>query len=267
LSEPEKPLLTVFLSYSQSDEREKDHLLSHLKVLQIGSSLIDVWSEDRIGVGLDWEDEIRLALDQAQIVILLVTANYLGTEFIIKDTIPTLLQRRREEGLVVFPVIARPSAWQKVDWLAQMSVRPRSHRPVWGQGGSHADEDLALIAEEIATIASRALPAVSSKKVERPPETPRQPTVSPAPFSTAKIRRLLTDAFDDPGLDAFCQDYFYVVYRNFSRGMQRTEKLNLLLDHCRRAPRGLESLLEALQEQFQGDETRLSAIADLLPNQ
>lgn len=38
---------------------------------------------------------------------------------------------------------------------------------------------------------------------------------------TAKIRRLLNQAFDDPGLDAFCQDYFYDVYNRFSRGMRK----------------------------------------------
>lgn len=141
----------VFVSYSQQDEAEKDQLLSHLGVLQ-HAGLIDVWNDERIAPGSDWQTEISRAIDQAQAAILLISANLLTTRFILADQIPDLLKRRQSEGLVVFPIIAKPCAWRKVPWLRRMSVRPRNGQPVWRAGGIHADEELAVMAEEVAAI-------------------------------------------------------------------------------------------------------------------
>jgi len=63
------------------------------------------------------------------------------------------------------------------------------------------------------------------------------------------LRRRLNQAFDDPGLDAFCLDHFPEVYDKFSRGMRRDEKINLLLDHCRRDPAHYRQLFALLEEQ------------------
>jgi hypothetical protein len=131
----------VFISYSHKDKEEKEKLLSHLGVLG-KADLIDLWSDDRIGAGADWEPEIREAMARAKVAILLVSANYLTSDFILGEEVPTLLKRRESEGLTVFPVIARACAWKRVKWLAKMNVRPKNGRPVWGDAGIHVDEDL-----------------------------------------------------------------------------------------------------------------------------
>ena len=64
---------------------------------------------------------------------------------------PQLLrQRRDQEGLDVFPLIAKPCAWQKVEWLARMNVRPTDNKAVWRDKGAYADEELAKFADEVA---------------------------------------------------------------------------------------------------------------------
>ncbi|MEW5956395.1 MAG: hypothetical protein AB1801_01630 [Chloroflexota bacterium] len=83
--------------------------------------------------------------------------------------------------------------------------------------------------------------------------------------NTAQIRRLLTTAFDDPGLDAFCQDYFPTVFDRFSRGMRKDEKINWLLDHCRRKPTGFAQLIQALRDKYQTDEAMLRELEPLCP--
>ena len=144
---------TVFVSYSHKDEKEKNALLAHLGVLG-STGLIDLWSDDRIGAGADWESEITQAITKAKVAILLISANFLTSKFILQKEVPELLKRRDKEGLTVFPVIAKACAWKTVDWLASMNVRPKNGNPVWGGGGSHIDEDLAVIAEEVADIIS-----------------------------------------------------------------------------------------------------------------
>lgn len=140
---------TVFISYSRRDEKEKDELLSHLGVLQ-RAGIIDVWNDDRIGAGSDWQTEINRAIDRAKVAILLISAAFLNSEKLERE-VSRLLQRRQGEGLVVFPIIAKECAWRKVEWLARI-VRPKDEKPVWREGGRYADEELARIAEEVAGI-------------------------------------------------------------------------------------------------------------------
>lgn len=65
------------------------------------------------------------------------------------------------------------------------------------------------------------------------------------PYSLEEIRQLLERIFDDAGLDAFCLDHFEEVYDRFARGLQKTEKLTMLLSYCR-APERYQTLLKAL---------------------
>jgi hypothetical protein len=142
---------TVFISYSRKDERQKDQLLSHLKVLK-QTGIIDLWSDDRIGAGAAWEEEINRAMAQASVAILLISANYLSSEFVLRKEVNKLLDRHQHEGLIIFPVIAKACAWKTIDWLARLQVVPRNGKPIWGSGSSRVDENLAQIAQDIAAI-------------------------------------------------------------------------------------------------------------------
>ena len=124
----------VFISYSHRDEAEKDKLLAHLGVLQ-GAGLIDLWRDDCISAGEEWYFQIKNAVIKAKIAVLLVTANFLNSEFVLKTELPELLNRRQNEGLVIFPVIARACAWRAVDWLQSMTVWPKNGVPGWSAGG------------------------------------------------------------------------------------------------------------------------------------
>ncbi|HEX5702652.1 MAG TPA: TIR domain-containing protein [Pyrinomonadaceae bacterium] len=162
----------VFISYSHADEKEKNALLLHLGVLR-GAGLIDLWSDDRISGGSDWQKEIEAAMAEAQVAIFLITANFLTSEFILNKEVPILLEYGARKGLVTFPVIARDCPWKRVDWLAKMNVRPKNGIPVWSDGGAHADEYLTAIAYEIADI-------VSARMQANPPDDHAK-TVSPVP--------------------------------------------------------------------------------------
>ena len=115
---------TVFISYSHKDEAWKDRLVTHLGVLQ-RQGLLDLWDDCRIDAGADWRQEIRRTMDRVHVAVLLISADFLTSEFILGEEVPRLLHRRDEEGLRVFPVIVQPCAWQRVEWLARMQARPR----------------------------------------------------------------------------------------------------------------------------------------------
>jgi hypothetical protein len=65
------------------------------------------------------------------------------------------------------------------------------------------------------------------------------------PVATATLRQML-QRLDDVELDALCLDHFPAVYDRFSRGLRRDEKINLLLNHCRRNPEDAARLTKLL---------------------
>ncbi len=147
---------TIFLSYSHKDETEKEELLTHLRVLE-SEGQIDLWVDDQIPGGGDWQNEIKQAINKAQIGILLVTANFLSSKFILNQEIPRLLELCKQKGLVVFPIIAKPCAWRKIEWLTRMNVRPKNGDAIWQQGRD-PNPALATVVEEIADIIRIPLP-------------------------------------------------------------------------------------------------------------
>ena len=102
-------LPTVFISYSHKDEDWKDRLVTHLGVLQ-REALLDLWDDRRIGAGEDWYLEIQNAMNAASVAVLMVSANFLTSNFILQEEVPRLLERRDGEGMRIFPVIIRPCA-------------------------------------------------------------------------------------------------------------------------------------------------------------
>jgi len=179
----------VFISYSHKDETEKEHLVSHLKVLE-SAGHIELWVDDRIAGGADWADEIKQAIARANVVILLISANFLTSDFILGQEVPAFLKRRKNQGMTVFPVIAKACPWSAVDWLARMNVRPKNGRPIWSGTAGQVDEDLAQIAQEVMQAARRgtAVPATTSPSVADNRDVP--PIVSDEPVSEQDMQHV-----------------------------------------------------------------------------
>jgi CheY-like chemotaxis protein len=191
------PQPLVFVSYSHKDEVEKERLRSHLGVV-LETDLTSLWSDDHLGAGVDWELEISRAIGQAKVAILLITADFLNSKFILQKEVKTLLERRETEGLHVFPVIAKACAWNRVEWLKKMNVRPRNGKPVWSDGGTHVEEDLASIAEEVSVIIEKEKNAPAPPPAQDASSSPKKtppPEGKPANKSES-LKVLLVD--DDP---------------------------------------------------------------------
>lgn len=103
---------TVFLSYSHSDSRWRDRLEVHLKPL-IRQGFIDLWDDRRIHAGEEWRQEIDIALHSAKVAILLISADFLASEFIVNNELPSLLAAERDRGLKILPLIVGPSRYRE----------------------------------------------------------------------------------------------------------------------------------------------------------
>jgi tetratricopeptide (TPR) repeat protein len=139
---------TVFISYSHKDEVWKDRILGQFGVLE-SEGLLSTWDDRRITGGDEWFEEIRAALGKAQSAILLISPDFLRSQFILNDELPRLLDRKAREGLLVVPVVVRPCPWKEVEWLNRLQLRPKEGRPLSGMTKHRREVELAALASEI----------------------------------------------------------------------------------------------------------------------
>src|SRR5215510_10841457 len=152
----------VFISYSHVDEKRwKNRLQKHLKVLEKHGSL-SFWEDRQIAAGQEWHTEIKAALDSADAAILLISPDFLGSNFILNEEIPAILQRRMNDGMQVFPLIVRSCTWQKVTWLKPLQARPTDGKPLARFKGDDVDRILAELVSEIEALLNPPQPKPSS---------------------------------------------------------------------------------------------------------
>ena len=98
---------SIFVSYAHADTKWLNELTPQLHGLKLHAK-IDVYDDRRLLGGDDWDAEVKAALDRADIVLLLVTANFIGSEYIHRVELPKALGRRKADGAIVVPVLLNP---------------------------------------------------------------------------------------------------------------------------------------------------------------
>ncbi|WP_210489351.1 toll/interleukin-1 receptor domain-containing protein [Rufibacter aurantiacus] len=143
----------IFISYSRKDLEWKERLENILRPLtRIDNRNFSIWTDSMIGSGENWFEVIQNALDDAHVAILLVTSDFLNSEFVNEREIPKLLKRRQNEGVVIIPVIVKQCLWENITWLSTIQCRPRSGRPLSSLPEDDADKELVELAKEIISL-------------------------------------------------------------------------------------------------------------------
>lgn len=87
--------------------------------------------------------------------VLLVSADFLASEFIIDQEVPRLLERWEAGGLVILPLVLKPCGWEDEKWLSSMNLRPRAGRPVCSGNDSQIDTDFTEFVSELRQVIRR----------------------------------------------------------------------------------------------------------------
>ena len=123
-----KTPISIFSSYSSADEALRRELENHLAVLT-RSGLIRTWNFRQIEAGDDWRRTIDAKLNEASIILLLVSADFLASDYCWQVEMTRALERHDSGDAVVIPVILRDCDWHAAP-LAKLQALPEAGKPV-----------------------------------------------------------------------------------------------------------------------------------------
>jgi TIR domain len=207
----------VFVSYSHADEALRDQLEVQLAMLK-RQGLIDVWHDRRLIAGdrLDWSIETKL--DEAEIILLLLSPDFLASDYCYNIEKGRALARHRKGEARLISVILRPCDWMHTD-LREYLVTPKDGKPVtqW------PDRDVAFL--DVVQSIRTALQEIGKTRTTAMPQVSTA-TSAPAPLPRSSNLRLKR-AFTQADKDTFLLDAFDFVGRFFEGSLEELAKRHL----------------------------------------
>ncbi|HEU4887928.1 MAG TPA: toll/interleukin-1 receptor domain-containing protein, partial [Thermoanaerobaculia bacterium] len=158
------PRTSVFISYSHRDEQWLQRVLIHLRPLARETGL-EIWSDRRIEAGSQWREEITNAIASAKAMILIISADFLASDFIATDELPPLLEASRNEGAIILPLIVSPSRFSHTPQLSRFQAVNDPSRPVSALPEFEREE----VFVRLATRVEQVLAAVSNEPARESP--------------------------------------------------------------------------------------------------
>lgn len=196
----------------------RNELETHLTLLK-RQGLISSWHDRRITAGSDFDSVIDDELESSQIVLLLISAYFLASDYCYKKEMHRALQMHKEGLAVVIPVILHPCDWQSAPF-GQLMATPIDGKAISMFANQH--EAMTIVSKAIrevitsrepASLQERSLP-MSKNIVISHTDLPRS--------SNLRVKR----KFDDHERDQFLEDGFEYIGRFFDGSLLELEKRN-----------------------------------------
>lgn len=118
----------IFFSYSHKDESLRDELATHLKLLE-RAGVIRSWHDRCVGAGEEWRSAIDEHLENAHIFLLLVSADFLASDYCYDVEMKRALERHDAAEATVLPIILRCCGWDRAPF-AKLQPLPKDAIPV-----------------------------------------------------------------------------------------------------------------------------------------
>jgi replicative DNA helicase len=123
-----KPPLKLFISYSHKDQVYLDEFTTHLSLLRREGIIVD-WSDRKITVGNEWEKQIDTNLEQADLVVLLVSPDFIASDYCYGKELACALDMHESGKARVLPIIIRPCEWSNAPF-SKIQLLPKDGLPV-----------------------------------------------------------------------------------------------------------------------------------------
>ena len=209
------PMAKIFFSYSHKDEALRDELETHLAMLR-NEGLIESWHDRRILAGDQFDQSIDIELENANIILLLVSPDFLASSYCYDIEMKRAMERHDADEARVIPVILRPcEGWTRAPF-GKLLAAPRDGKPVtkWPD----RDEAFGDVARQIRD----ALPTPQDSISTSPPQAPQQQTISSPRSSNLRLKK----EFSEADQDRFLDEAFEYMARFFEGSLNELEQRN-----------------------------------------
>lgn len=176
--------IEVFISYSHKDKHLRGELENHLTRLK-RTGVITIWHDRKIDAGQKWADQIDEHLNTAQVVLLLISSNFLASDYCYDVEASRAMERSRAGDAHVIAVILRPVDWEGTPF-SELQCLPTNAKPV--TSWSNRDKAFADVAMGIRKVVDKLL----REKQEEVTQQLIQAGVNPQ--ATAIFEQILADA-------------------------------------------------------------------------
>lgn len=214
----------IVFSYAHADEDLRNELEKHLSPLK-RMGKIDTWHDRRILPGEEFEDQIDRNFLEANIVLLLVSSDFINSDYCFQIEMSRALERHRRGEAIVIPVILRPCAWHQLPFgnilAATKDGKPIVKFPSY-------DEGFVQVVDAV----SKALDKVGDQSANLKPHSKESlsmstPSVSTSPRSS---NLAIPKKFTDLDRDRACKEGFDYLVSFFKNSLEEIKKRNAGLD-------------------------------------
>jgi HEAT repeat protein len=120
--------MKLFFSYAHKDEPLRDELAKHLSLLKRQNIITD-WHDRNITAGTDWAQAIDHNLNTADIILLLISSDFLASDYCYDKEMTRALERHDKSTARVIPIILRPCDWHSAPF-GKLQALPKDAKPV-----------------------------------------------------------------------------------------------------------------------------------------
>ena len=146
--------VNLFISYAHADKLYLDELFTYLNASTCPQ--IDIWTDDKISLGQEWNDQIECNLNKAEIVLLLVSQDFLMSHYIQNNELAEALRRHKDGKATVIPIFLRYCNLKNYPQITQLQGYPGVEKPLLEEDVKK-DRCYTEIQEKINSIAEKIL--------------------------------------------------------------------------------------------------------------
>jgi len=211
-------MANLFFSYSHKDEALRNDLETHLALLK-RQGVISSWHDRRITAGGDIDETISSELESSQIILLLVSAYFLASDYCYEKEMKRAIEKHNEGTAVVIPVILHPCDWQSSPF-GKLRATPTDGKPV--SMYANQQEAFSIIAKDVRGAVDSLSGSVKTLRSNQVSVSPGTNIPQRGRSSNLRIKR----KFDDHERDEFLEDSYEYIVRYFEGSLQELSLRN-----------------------------------------
>lgn len=160
--------IKIFFCYAHEDEPLLKRLKIHLRPLQ-REGLIEIWHDRDISAGAEWEYEIKKHLNEAQIILLLISPDFMDSDYCYSVEMQHAIERHECKEACVIPIILEHVYWQ-VKPLRDLQALPTDAKPIMSASWHSQNEALFDVVEGIRKVAEELATEMLIQQIKEQPD-------------------------------------------------------------------------------------------------